>query len=252
MSFSIRHYLAAGIRGMRVAAGLSHDDIFDQMFEALNILRQQAAQNGDIQPYLEDYGLDDIYGPPSPEYINLTDVPGHSSRSHGVNSNNNPGPAQPGNQVDMPIRLSATPQPFETPQLGAAPPPSAVVQPTVYATDPHAPIPAVHRPPPEPVMNPFTLMPRKKGDKRDNLWPCEYIGCDSSYTRRYTVIEHMVTVHGMPAKPKRLQRPRNPANPIASGSGEAQASSSSSTSQIQPAGPPGAATQDDEDADMEE
>ncbi|KXH53902.1 hypothetical protein CSAL01_05938 [Colletotrichum salicis] len=234
MSFSIRHYLAAGIRGMRVATGISYDDIFDQMFQALNVLHQQAAQNGDIQPYGKDYGPDDIYGPPSPEYINLTGVPGQSSRSHAVNTNNNPGPAQPGNQVHMPIRLSAIPQPSTAPQLSAAPPPAAVVQPTVYPTDPNAPIPAIHRPPLEPVMNPFTSMPRKKGDKGDNLWPCEYVGCDSSYTLRYTVIEESFT-HGDYARTE-----------------QAQASSSSSAPQTQQAGPSGPSTQDDGDVDMEE
>ncbi|KAF4781483.1 hypothetical protein HER10_EVM0012525 [Colletotrichum scovillei] len=169
MSFSFRHYLAAGIRGMRVATGTSYEDVFDQLFQALNVLRREAAQSGDIRPYSEEYFPDDIYDPPSPEYINLTGVPRHVSSTSG--------PAQPGHQFNIPIRLSEYPQP------------TAFVQPTVYPTDPNAPVPAVHNPPPEPVYNPHTEMPRRKGDEGDRLWPCEYDGCDASYTRRKTFLD---------------------------------------------------------------
>ncbi|KXH43454.1 hypothetical protein CSIM01_11964 [Colletotrichum simmondsii] len=220
MSFSFRHYLAAGIRGMRVATGTSYEDIFDQLFQALNVLRREAAQSGDIRPYSEEYFPDDIYDPPSPEYINLTGVPRHISSTSG--------PAQPGHQINIPIRLSETPQP------------TAFVQPTVYPTDPNAPIPAVHNPPPEPVYNPHTEMPRRKGDEGDRLWPCEYDGCDASYTRRKTFLDHMVAKHGYPAPPKRPSRPRNPANATASSSGQAQA------------GPSGSAPQNEEDVNMED
>ncbi|OHE92123.1 hypothetical protein CORC01_12578 [Colletotrichum orchidophilum] len=218
MSFSIETYLAAGIRGLRAATGMSYDEIFEQVFQALNHIRQQAAESGEIEPFTEPYSpvLPDT---PGPAPIDLTTAPGENA----VNASN-PVPAQPGNQITMPLLASATPQPTAPSSSSAPVAVAPAAQPGVF-------------------MNPYTGLPRKDSDEGANLWPCEYAGCACSYTRRYTVIEHMVAKHGMAAPPKRASRPRRAATANASSSEQAQQAGPSNAPQDNQAGPSGSATQ---------